>query len=288
MRSGTPASPVLGVRVRPSGGRSYVMLQEVGGRSKRVSLGSVSTKSIAEARRECLARQAGLGPGNAPGPAHAVPLFRDFVTVRVERGSLRALQALDAKRRAILAWQATAAHLRFEAAGPDFPGKDRALVRRIQRDRAGQCQSCSRTSPADHELRDRLRSHRHQPGAGHEMQPAAGPHALLVGGGDRSPSSHAGQTNPKEQPAAGRHHPPPVADRMPQDGDRPPALVRGPGRHDCARGQQDGTEKGSSQHAGQTCARTSTAKRECLRVSFPARPGPTARPQSGALVSGPW
>ena len=69
----------LGIRVRPSGGRSYVMLQEAGGRSKRVSLGSVSTKSIAEVRRECLARQAGSGPGNAPEPAHDVPLFRDFV-----------------------------------------------------------------------------------------------------------------------------------------------------------------------------------------------------------------
>ena len=69
----------LGVRVRPSGGRSYVMLEKVGGRSKRVSLGSVSTKSIAEVRRECLARQAGSGPGNAPEPAHAVPLFRNFV-----------------------------------------------------------------------------------------------------------------------------------------------------------------------------------------------------------------
>ena len=69
----------LGVRVRPSGGRSYVMLHEAGGRSKRVSLGSVSTKSVAEVRRECLARQAGSGPGTAPEPAHAVPLFRDFV-----------------------------------------------------------------------------------------------------------------------------------------------------------------------------------------------------------------
>ena len=69
----------LGVRVRPSGGRSYVLLHEAGGRSKRVSLGSVSTKSIAEVRRECLARQASPGPGNVPEPAHGVPLFRDFV-----------------------------------------------------------------------------------------------------------------------------------------------------------------------------------------------------------------
>ena len=33
--------PGLGVRVRPSGGRSYVLLQEAGGRSMRVSLGPV-------------------------------------------------------------------------------------------------------------------------------------------------------------------------------------------------------------------------------------------------------
>ena len=30
--------PYLGVRVRPSGGRTYVMLQQAGGRSKRVLL----------------------------------------------------------------------------------------------------------------------------------------------------------------------------------------------------------------------------------------------------------
>ena len=48
----------LGVRVRPSGGRSWVLLQEVAGRSKRVSLGSVDLKRVEEARRECHARRA--------------------------------------------------------------------------------------------------------------------------------------------------------------------------------------------------------------------------------------
>ena len=43
----------LGVRVRPSGGRSYILLENAGGRSRRVSLGSVSLKTVAEARREC-------------------------------------------------------------------------------------------------------------------------------------------------------------------------------------------------------------------------------------------
>ena len=70
--------PSLGVRVRPSGGRSYVLLRDVGGRSKRVSIGPVSTMTVAEARRECLARQASPEPDSASGPTRA-PLLRDFV-----------------------------------------------------------------------------------------------------------------------------------------------------------------------------------------------------------------
>ena len=67
----------LGVRVRPTGGRSWVLLLDAGGRTKRVSLGPVSTKTVAEARREALGRHAGPQPETAAGPA--VPLFRDFV-----------------------------------------------------------------------------------------------------------------------------------------------------------------------------------------------------------------
>ena len=67
----------LGVRVRPSGGRSYVLLEEAGGRSRRVSLGPVSLKTIAEARRECHARKA--EPEAAGAPRRVAPLFRDFV-----------------------------------------------------------------------------------------------------------------------------------------------------------------------------------------------------------------
>ena len=72
--------PGLGVRVRPAGGRSWVLLLDVGGRTKRVSLGPVATKGVAEARREALGRHAaGPQPESAAGPAAPVPLFRDFV-----------------------------------------------------------------------------------------------------------------------------------------------------------------------------------------------------------------
>ena len=72
-------APGLGVRVRPTGGKSYVALVEAGGRSKRVVLGPVSTRSIEEARAECHERRANPEPASSERPAHSVPLFLDFV-----------------------------------------------------------------------------------------------------------------------------------------------------------------------------------------------------------------
>ena len=70
--------PGLGVRVRPTGGQSYVLLQNAAGRSRRVSLGPVTTMSIAEARRVCHARMTDPEVAGAV-PARTAPLFRDFV-----------------------------------------------------------------------------------------------------------------------------------------------------------------------------------------------------------------
>ena len=71
--------PGLGVRVRPTGGKTYVLLEEVEGRTKRISLGPVSTMTVAEARRSCHERRANPAPAAHARPARAVPLFRDFV-----------------------------------------------------------------------------------------------------------------------------------------------------------------------------------------------------------------
>ena len=68
----------LGVRVRPTGGRSYVLLQNSAGHSRRISLGPVTIMGIAEARRECHARMTDPEAADA-GAARAVLLFRDFV-----------------------------------------------------------------------------------------------------------------------------------------------------------------------------------------------------------------
>ena len=72
--------PGLGVRVRPSGGRSYVLLQKTGGRARRVFLGPISTKRIAEVRQECHARKASPEPEEVAVPTRPVPPFRDFVS----------------------------------------------------------------------------------------------------------------------------------------------------------------------------------------------------------------
>ena len=70
--------PGLGVRVRPTGGKTWVLLEEIGGRSKRVSLGPVSTMAVAEARRACHERRARPEPAEPARAVRAVPLFREF------------------------------------------------------------------------------------------------------------------------------------------------------------------------------------------------------------------
>ena len=71
--------PGLGVRVRPTGARTFVVLRDTAGGSRRVSLGPVSTMGIVEARRDCLVRQAVSEPDKETAPQRAVPLLREFV-----------------------------------------------------------------------------------------------------------------------------------------------------------------------------------------------------------------
>ena len=71
----------LGVRVRPSGSRTFVFHCNVAGKSKRFTLGRVGVKPIGEARRECLEmrlRGATQGPADVTNET-PVPSFRDFV-----------------------------------------------------------------------------------------------------------------------------------------------------------------------------------------------------------------
>ena len=71
--------PGLGVRVRPTGGKTFVLLEEIRGRAKRVSLGPVSTMTVDEARRVCHERRARREAVEISEPAPPIPLFREFV-----------------------------------------------------------------------------------------------------------------------------------------------------------------------------------------------------------------
>ena len=69
----------LGVRVRPSGGASFVLLRRTEGRSRRLSLGSVTSKSIDDTRRQCHALMVEHESGEIPQSTSETPLFREFV-----------------------------------------------------------------------------------------------------------------------------------------------------------------------------------------------------------------
>ncbi|MDE0521096.1 MAG: hypothetical protein OXH79_03970 [Boseongicola sp.] len=96
-------APGLGVRVRPAGSRTYVVLLRGPGPSQRFFLGSAMLKSVREARRECLLIQLeGRAAGAGPPPGATAPLFRDFVAdpwMAVRRGNwkpstLRSVESL--------------------------------------------------------------------------------------------------------------------------------------------------------------------------------------------------
>ena len=71
----------LGVRVRPSGHRSFVWHGTVNGKVVRTTVGSAALMTVEEARSACRALLDGSHPLCAGDPAGqaAVPLFRDFV-----------------------------------------------------------------------------------------------------------------------------------------------------------------------------------------------------------------
>ena len=70
----------LGVRVRPSGYRTFVFLEQRDGTSQRRTLGPVNLMSVEEAHARCRDRKTDKDAGmEQTGRANPVPLFREFV-----------------------------------------------------------------------------------------------------------------------------------------------------------------------------------------------------------------
>ena len=70
--------PGLGVRVRPSGNRSFVWHGRVQGEPVRATVGPAALMTVEGARKEALVLRTGNAPRTAEGRS-GVPLFRDFV-----------------------------------------------------------------------------------------------------------------------------------------------------------------------------------------------------------------
>ena len=71
--------PGLGVRVRPSGGKTYILLRKEAGLHRRFSLGPAMLKSIAEVRREFQEAKARGKPARKTRCQRPVPVLRGFV-----------------------------------------------------------------------------------------------------------------------------------------------------------------------------------------------------------------
>ena len=70
----------LGVRVRPSGYRTFVFLEQRDGTSRRHTLGPVNLMSVEEARARCRDRKTNKDAGmEQTDRANPVPLFREFI-----------------------------------------------------------------------------------------------------------------------------------------------------------------------------------------------------------------
>ena len=165
-------TPGLGVRVRPSGGTSFVLLRKIDGRSTRLSLGCVTSRSIDDARRQChalMARSDSQPPDEADMQGAAVPGLRRGT---LEASPLPSLQAHDAKRREHRPEPPARARLRRNTSRPNHPKPRPALVRRLQPNRSRRRQSRTAYPAADSRIRHRSRSHQHQSRPRRDHEPA--------------------------------------------------------------------------------------------------------------------
>ena len=275
----------LGVRVRPTGGQSYVLLQSAAGRSRRISLGPVTTMGIAEARRECHARMTDPGFAGAV-PARAVPLFRDFVAgewrvARFERCKPSTKKGIVS----VLEGQLL----------PAFGSKplDRITLARIMR----WFDDFSRTAPgnANHALDLLRRIINFAIACGHvDANPARevkpNPRPTLSRFLSREEVGRLHRVLDRQTRKGSREQ----ADiirlllfhRMPQGRDPGAPLVRGPSRRADAGRQQDRAAQGPPQQPGPSHSRPPAAERKPLRVPLAARSRPPAQPQPRALGPG--
>ena len=281
--------PGLGVRVRPSGGASHVLLGTTDAHPWRISLGTVTSKGIGEARLECHAR---LSEANSGGPAKgATPSTPHCSRSRrgcVDQNPLRPLLPIDPGGRPVGALQAPLAGVRADAARCDPPSRHSRVVRGREQERARGCELRARSPSPDPQLRGRLGPPRREPRAGFAAKPPHRADALSLAGRGPAPSPRARRARGEEPPreGSGRHHPPPPPHRMPPGGDRGASLARVRGGHARPRGCEGGPETRSLERQGARVPRGPDAGGKPVRLPITSRREPPPRRRSPRLGGG--
>ncbi len=72
----------LGVRVRPSGSRTFIYHRKTADGVRKMSFGPTTLRTVEDVRRACMEAAASGAGGADDGSREAVPLFRDFVAGR--------------------------------------------------------------------------------------------------------------------------------------------------------------------------------------------------------------
>ena len=118
--------PGLGVRVRPSGGRSWIFLLKTGGGTRKARFPRSGGAEDSRAGLAASAMSYPRHPATSASPRRSglsVPSFRNFRRRRVEDGPLRPIQAIDATKgvRSYVLPGPAPAGVRIEAARSHHP-----------------------------------------------------------------------------------------------------------------------------------------------------------------------
>ena len=202
-------TPGLGVRVRPSGATTFVLLRKTDGRSTRRSLGSVASQSVEDARRHCHALLA--TPDSEPPTRRArnMPLFRAFVLHTWKNAHFPRYKPWTRRGNALRPHQSAPACLRRNTARPHHPQSRAGLVRWLQPSRARRRQPCSAHLAPDSRVRHCPRPHQHQSRArrGHEPPNPAHPLSLQRRTPASAPRTRPTRPNRHSPLTPGGHHP---------------------------------------------------------------------------------
>ncbi|MYE60451.1 MAG: DUF4102 domain-containing protein, partial [Alphaproteobacteria bacterium] len=72
----------LGVRVRPSGSRTFIYHRKTADGVRKMSFGPAALCKVEDVRRACMEAATGTGDADAADCPRKAPLFRDFVAGR--------------------------------------------------------------------------------------------------------------------------------------------------------------------------------------------------------------